>query len=92
MDFPEIGDCVTTEQALALCRYFKLHYLTDRIIAGPHHYKEWTFDGCSGLPDELMGLFTDVTGRTLLTNAVCPTTWHMLTAPRETTLNASVWT
>ena len=57
-NFPQIGDMVTTEQALALCRDFGLDYLVERIECDPDKYKEWEFDGCSGLPDELMGLFT----------------------------------
>lgn len=58
MNLPEIGDIVTTEQALALCEHFNLDYLANRIAAGPGIYKEWKFDGCSGLPDDIMGLFT----------------------------------
>ena len=58
MRLPEIGDTVTTEQALELCRHFNLDYLIDRIEANPDKYKSWKFDGCSCLPDELMGLFT----------------------------------
>ena len=57
-NFPQIGDMVTTELALALCRDFGLDYLVERIACDPDKYKEWKFDGCSGLPDELMGLFT----------------------------------
>ena len=29
-----------------------------RINANPDHYKDWPFDGYSGLPDEVMELFT----------------------------------
>jgi hypothetical protein len=58
MKFPEIGDNITTENALNLCRHFKLDYLITRIEANPDSYKSWTFDGCSGLPDEILGLFT----------------------------------
>ena len=58
MAYPEIGDTVTTDQALDLCRHFKLDYVTARIENHPEHYKSWKFDGCSGLPDEVMGLFT----------------------------------
>jgi hypothetical protein len=58
MKFPRIDDIVTTEQALALCRHFNLDYLITRIESQPEAYKEWRFDGCSGLPDEIMGLFT----------------------------------
>jgi hypothetical protein len=57
-NFPKIGDTVTTAQALALCRDFGLEYLAERIECDPDGYQEWEFDGCSGIPDELMGLFT----------------------------------
>jgi hypothetical protein len=58
MKLPEIGDIVTTQWAKELCRHFGLDYLVDRIDTHPERYKEWKFDGCSGLPDELMGFFT----------------------------------
>lgn len=58
MELPKIGDTVTTEQALALCRHFGLDYLVERITENEARYTPWTFDGCSGLPDELLGLFT----------------------------------
>ena len=43
---------------MELCRYFGLDYIVERIESGPESYKNWKFDGCSGLPDEVMGLFT----------------------------------
>jgi len=55
---PDIGDVITTEKALALCRHFGLDHLIRRIEGAPEAYKEWKFDGCSCLPDEVMGLFT----------------------------------
>lgn len=58
MKLPQIGDTVTAEQALALCRHFGLEYLVARIETDPDRYKDWNFDGCSGLPDEFMGHFT----------------------------------
>ena len=58
MKFPQINDIITTEQALALCRHFDLDYLIQRIESNPDTYKPWKFDGCSGLPDEIMGFFT----------------------------------
>lgn len=58
MRMPEIGDTITIQWGLDLCRHFGFGYLVDRIEAHPELYKEWKFDGCSGLPDELMGLFT----------------------------------
>ena len=59
MNLPEIGDVITIEEALGLCMHFKLDYLVKRIEANSERYKTWKFDGCSGLPDEYMGLFTD---------------------------------
>jgi len=56
--FPKIGDLITTERALALCRHFGLNHLIRRIEEAPEAYKAWTFDGCSCLPDEVMGLVT----------------------------------
>jgi len=58
MKLPELNDIIDTKQALDLCRYFKLDYLVERIGNDPGRFKEWKFDGCSGLPDELMGLFS----------------------------------
>ena len=58
MKLPQIGDTVTTEHALALCRHFNLDYLVERIESKHKTYKEWQFDGCSCLPDEVLGLFT----------------------------------
>lgn len=47
MRFPVIGDIVTTEEALELCRHFRLHYLIKRIESNPDTYKECKFDGRS---------------------------------------------
>jgi len=58
MNLPDINDTITTQKALVLCRYFSLDYLVERIEASPGKYADWTFDGCSGLPDEVMGFFT----------------------------------
>jgi len=58
MKLPAIGDWVTTKDGLELCRCFNLDYLVERIESHPESYKEWQFDGCSGVPDELLGLFT----------------------------------
>lgn len=58
MKLPKIGDIITTKEALELCRYFGLDYLVERIESDPESYKNWKFDGCSGLPDKVMGLFT----------------------------------
>ena len=76
MNLPEIGDRITTEVALGLCVHFNLDYLIKRIEANPEGYKNWKLDGCSGLPDELMGLFTgcnweDITYKCCLPHDLC---------------------
>ena len=58
MNFPKIGDRVDTEQALELCRYFKLDYLVLRLEQDPGLYKSWVFDGCSCVHDQFLGLLT----------------------------------
>jgi hypothetical protein len=58
MEFPEIGATVTTEKALELCRHFEIDYLVSRIEANLQDFKSWKFDGCSGLPDRMLGIFT----------------------------------
>ena len=58
MELPKIGEVVTTPQAIELCRHFGFDSIVERIESNPETYKEWEFDGCSGLPDEIMGFFT----------------------------------
>ena len=76
MMLPDIGQTITTEEALELCKHFKLDYLINRIQQNPEKYKNWNFDGCSGLPDEIMGLFTgciweDITFKCCLPHDLC---------------------
>lgn len=76
MELPKVGETVTTERALQLCRHFGLEYLVERIVSHPEKYREWTFDGCSGLPDEVMGFFTgciweDITYKCCLPHDLC---------------------
>jgi hypothetical protein len=76
MKLPEIGDMVATEHALELCKYFNLDYLIKRIETNAEKYKSWKFDGCSGLPDQVLGLFTgceweDITYKCCLPHDLC---------------------
>ncbi|MBW2011647.1 MAG: hypothetical protein JRI32_08430 [Deltaproteobacteria bacterium] len=76
MTLPEIRDTVTTQEALELCKHFKLDYLVKRTEANPDRYKSWKFDGCSGLPDKIMGLFMgcnwkDITYKCCLPHDLC---------------------
>ena len=58
MKLHEVGDIITTKEALELCRYFGLDYLVECIESDPERYKDWKFDGCSGLSDQVMDFFT----------------------------------
>ena len=76
MELPEIGELVTTSRALELCKHFTLDYLVARIDATPEKFKDWKFDGCSCLPDEVLGLFTgcdwrDITYKCCLPHDLC---------------------
>lgn len=55
---PEIGETVDNARGVALCRYFGLDQLADRIVQNPGAYRAWEFDGCSMLPDRLLGVLT----------------------------------
>lgn len=54
---PEIGDLITTEWGLELCRHYGLDYLVERITAHPDLFEPWEFDGVSCVPDTVMGIF-----------------------------------
>ena len=76
MNLPKIGDTVTAEEALELCRYFNLDYLAERIESDPGRYADWEFDGCSGVKDRLLGPFTgcdseDITLKCCLPHDLC---------------------
>jgi len=76
MKLHEIGDMITTAKALKLCKQYNLDYLVKRIEANSDSYKSWRFDGCSGLPDEIMGFFTecnweDITYKCCLPHDLC---------------------
>ena len=76
MTLPKINDIITTEQALELCKNFNLDYLINRIESNSDKYTSWKFDGCSGLPYEVMGFFTgcewkDITYKCCLPHDLC---------------------
>lgn len=76
MKLPEVRDIISTEAALTLCKHFNIDYLVDRIETNSDQYKSWKFDGCSGLPDEIMGFFTgcdwkDITYKCCLPHDLC---------------------
>jgi hypothetical protein len=76
MELPQIGEMIATGRGLALCGHFKLDYLVERITANSERYNSWKFDGCSCLPDEMLGLFTgcrweDITYKCCLPHDLC---------------------
>ena len=44
MDLPKIGETITTERAVELCKYFGLQSLVRRIELNPEAYKDWKLD------------------------------------------------
>lgn len=60
MDLPDIGDIITTEKAMQLCRHYGLNFLVDRVESHPDGYTSWTFDGCSMLPDKMISALINV--------------------------------
>lgn len=55
----EIGDVITPGLGLELAKYFKLDYIVERIENNLDKYEDFIFDGCSCLPDRLLGVFTE---------------------------------
>lgn len=54
----KIGDKITVDMGLQLANQFGFMNIVERIEVEPEKFKSFIFDGCSCLPDELMGLFT----------------------------------
>ena len=76
MKLPEIGDIISTRESKDLCRFFSLDYLAERIELNPDRYRDWMFDGCSGIPDPSMTFFTgcdwrDITYKCCLPHDLC---------------------
>lgn len=53
---PQLGQIVTPHDAITLCQLNNLDYLAERIQQQPNLYRNWIFDGVSGIPDVLMSL------------------------------------
>lgn len=54
----KIGDMITVSDGMKIAKEFGLTYIINRIESQPDMYKDFIFDGCSCVPDELLGLFT----------------------------------
>ena len=52
MILPKIGEIITPERGLELCKHFKLDYLVERLEKYPELYRDFEFDGCSWYPDK----------------------------------------
>lgn len=55
-----IGDVITPETGLELCRHFKLDYLVKRLEGNLDRYKSFEFDGASMLPDTLAAFLVGI--------------------------------
>lgn len=51
--FPKIGEIITPERGIQLCRYFGLDHIVARMSVCLWAFEPFEFDGCTGLPDEL---------------------------------------
>jgi len=54
----KLGDIITVEVGLKLCKHFNLNYLVKRIESNPERYRSFEFDGCSCVPDRMMFFLT----------------------------------
>jgi hypothetical protein len=72
MKYPDIGDRVDTEQAIELCRHFKLDYLVSRIESEKNIYKTWIFDGCSCIHDEFLAILTQCDSKAITYECCLP--------------------
>jgi hypothetical protein len=72
MKLSEIGENITTQRALELCRHFNLDYLFARIEADPESFTHWKFHGCSCLPDTSLGRYTGCECRDIIFRCCLP--------------------
>ena len=72
MKLPEIGEIITTQRALELCRHFNLDHIVAMIEANPESFTHWKFDGCSCLPDKSLGRFTGCECRDIIFRCCLP--------------------
>lgn len=54
----KIGDKTTSTMGLQIANQLGFLHIVERIESQPEMYKDFVFDGCSCIPDELLGLFT----------------------------------
>ena len=69
---PQIGEIITVERGLELCRYFGIDYLVKRLTEHPKDYNEFIFDGASGIRDDLLGLLNDGEWELITNKAALP--------------------
>ena len=76
MALPKIGETITTERAVELCKYFGLQSLVRRIELNPEAYKDWRFDGVSCVPDQLLGVIMGKDPRKITEQALKHDLWY----------------
>ncbi len=57
---PKIGEEITTERALGLCRHYRFDHLVKRIEEQPDSFKSWKFDGASMIPDKIFSKLFEI--------------------------------
>jgi len=68
----KVGDVITPETGLELCRHFGFDYLVERLEGNLDKYKSFVFDGVSGLPENLAALLVGVNERALTYKCALP--------------------
>ncbi len=66
IELPKVGDEITTYRAITLCQHFGFEDLAKRITDNFANYKPWTFDGCTGLPEQLFGFMLNLDPKKLI--------------------------
>ena len=66
MKHPKIGDTITPEMGEKLCIHFGLMLEHQRLANNHHKYKDFKFDGASGVPTWVENLIPDFTKRALI--------------------------
>lgn len=56
----KIGDTITPEMGLELCKHFGFDYLVERLESNLDKYKSFEFDGASMLPDTLTAFLVGI--------------------------------
>ena len=68
----KVGDVITPEMGLELCKRFGFDYLVERLEGNLDKYKSFVFDGVSGFHDKFAALLAGVNERALTYKGALP--------------------